>query len=293
MRRYLSSYLLPVIALLALGVLAGGLYYKQNFDTGIRFPYLGNADDSLDCKSIDRENLVVILAVGQSIASNYGSTPYRPGPHVFSFYNGRCFPGHDPLPGADGAGGSIWSRLGDLLVQRGHAKSVLLVAVGAGGSSVAEWVPGGKLHARLIDAGHSMKLAGISPSMVIWHQGSRDARMDPDAYRNYLRELVDSFPFLDIRLGQPTRLLIATHTRCKSPPVEALRAAQHSLVDHNHYIYEGPDMDVVDDGMKYDDCHYNEAGLNFASQKWLDAIERADADVNWLPRLPPPPPATP
>ncbi len=281
------SYLFPMLALLALGALVLGVFYKQNFDQGVKFPNLGDQDLSFDCAQVDREKLLVVFAIGQSIASNFGSTPYTPGPHVFSFYNGRCFPGQDPLPGADGRGGSIWSRLGDLLIQKGYAKNVLIVAIGAGSSSVAEWVPGAKFYPRLVDATSSMREVGFQPGLVIWHQGSRDHDMDPQQYRNFLREFVLSFAFLGVRLGQPGRLLIATHTRCKNEPAPQLQSAQASLVDHAGYIYAGPNMDYLSDDLKYDGCHYNEAGLKIAAQYWMDAIEKAEEETHWLPRVAP------
>jgi len=284
MQKPYRKTLIPLIALMGLGGLAGGVFYKQNFDQGVTFPYLGNLDDSLDCNSIDRDHLLVILAVGQSIASNFGSVPFTPGKNVFSFYNGRCFPGRDPLPGAEGTGGSIWSRLGELIVQKGYARNVLIVAVGAGGSSVSEWVPEAKYYPRLVDAASSMREANLKPGLVIWHQGSRDAAMNPEVYRKHLHEFVLAFPFLGIPLGQPARLFVATHTRCKGAAVPGIQAAQQGAVDHASYIFAGPNMDVLEDDLKYDGCHYNESGLNLAAKMWLGAIERAEAESPWLPR---------
>ncbi len=284
MRKIYSKTLVPMVALLGLGLLAAGVFYKQNFDQGVTFPNLGNLDDSLDCNTIDRTNLLVILAVGQSIASNYGRAPFTPGKNVYSFYNGRCFHGRDPLPGADGIGGSIWSRLAELMVQKGYARNVMIVAIGAGASSVSEWVPEAKYYPRLVDAALSMKEANLKPGMVIWHQGSRDAGMAPEIYRNHLQEFVFAFPFLGIRLDPSTRLFVATHTRCAGPATPGIQAAQQSMVDHAKFIYAGPNLDVLEDDVKYDGCHYNERGLILASKLWLGAIERAEAQSPWLPR---------
>lgn len=283
MRTFKLSYLVPFAALLLLGLLVAGVFYKQNFEPGITFPSLGNLADALDCKDIDRDKLVVILAVGQSIAANFGSAPYTPGPGVYSFYNGRCFPGHDPLPGAEGDGGSIWSRLGDLMIQRGLAKRVLLVAVGAGGSSVSEWVPDARLYPRLLDATSSLKAIGLKPDVVIWFQGSRDKSMGPTRYQSYLREFIYALPFLGIRLGQPTRLMVATHTRCQSDAVPGLQAAQRSVIDPGAFIFAGPTMDVLENDAKYDGCHYNESGLRRAAAMWLAALEGILPNINALP----------
>ena len=286
MSRLKLQYILPFIALLVLGLLVAGVFYKQNFGDSVTFPSLGDQESSFDCKSIDRDNLVVILAVGQSIASNFGSVPHTPGPKVFSFYNGRCFHGDDPLPGADGSGGSIWSRLGDLLIERGLAKNVLLVAVGSGGSSVSEWVPDGKFYPRLLDATSSLKKNDLKPNLALWLQGSRDRQMEPALYRDLLQEFIYAFPFLGIQLGQPTRMLVATHTRCKSGTSPELQAAQRSVIDPGKFIFAGPNMDVLEDDKKYDGCHYNNLGLNTAAKMWLEAIEKAMPPPNAFPLAP-------
>jgi hypothetical protein len=44
-------------------------------------------------------------------------------------------------------------------------------------------------------------------------------------------------------------------------------------------------MDYLGDELKYDGCHYNEAGLKVAAQYWMDAIEKAEEETHWLPRV--------
>jgi hypothetical protein len=107
--------------------------------------------------------------------------------------------------------------------------------------------------------------------------------MDPDQYRSNLRDFVYSLSFLGVQLGQPTRLLIAKHTRCKSEALPELQAAQDSLVSPGSYIFAGPNMDILGDEMKYDRCHYNEAGLKAATGLWFNAIEMAQRESAWLP----------
>ena len=277
------KYIVSSAAVIVLGGLLAGVFFQQNFDQGVMFPYLGDQDASFDCNTIDREKLLVVLAVGQSIASNFGDTPYKPVGNVFSFYNGRCFTGADPLPGADGTGGSIWSRLGDKLIAKGYAKNVLLVAIGAGGSSVSEWIPDGKYYPRLLDATRSLQHAGFKPGLIVWQQGSRDVDMDAQQYSTHLRGFIYALPFLGIPLGQSTRMLVATHTRCGGPAFPNLQAAQQSVIDPSKYIFAGPNMDTLSDELKYDRCHYNDSGLKVASELWLRAITTVEAESSWLP----------
>jgi hypothetical protein len=55
----------------------------------------------------------IFLILGQSNAANHGNTPYTARREVYSldFLRMHCFHASEPLPGASGTGGSIWSRL--------------------------------------------------------------------------------------------------------------------------------------------------------------------------------------
>jgi hypothetical protein len=277
------SFLFPTVILVALAALVAAIFYRENFDDPVVFPFLGDRESAVECNAIDRDRLLVILAVGQSIASNYGDTPFRPDANVFSFYNGRCFKGADPLPGADGTGGSIWSRLGDRLVKAGYAKNVLLVAIGAGGSSISEWVPDAKYYPRLVDAASSLRAADLKPQMIVWQQGSRDRDMGAEKYKDYMNKFIYALPFLGLRLGQPARLLVATHTRCNNEAALDIQLAQQSFVAPEKYILAGPNTDTLTTDLKYDGCHYNDVGLKAASRLWFEAVLQAQAQSNWLP----------
>ena len=45
----------------------------------------------------------------------------------------------------------------------------LIVPIGIGGTELAQWVPGGDLHARVEGTGELLRRLGIRPTHVLWH----------------------------------------------------------------------------------------------------------------------------
>src|SRR5262249_17880379 len=155
---------------------AGGIYVADEVEAPV-------ADDRLVAPSIaNPPGTTVILTFGQSNAANSGAERYAArGPvHVFNIFDMRFYRAIDPLPGASvdaGCvyGGSVWSRLGDKLIDAGVASSVLFVPIAFGATYIQDWAPGGHTHRRLLFALHRLKSAGIKIDMLCWHQGEADA----------------------------------------------------------------------------------------------------------------------
>src|SRR5262249_38941890 len=100
---------------------------------------------------IGSDSTMILLILGQSQAAksppsvqNIEDTRFFPTRKVINFnvYDGHCYVAHDPLLGATGMGGSIWSRLGDSLIDSGLAERVVLAPIAIGAATVADWAPG-------------------------------------------------------------------------------------------------------------------------------------------------------
>src|SRR5215203_6355453 len=62
------------------------------------------------------EYTMIALTFGQSNAANRGQKKYTcHNKKVLVFNDGKLYRARDPLPGATGPGGSVWSLLGDML----------------------------------------------------------------------------------------------------------------------------------------------------------------------------------
>jgi hypothetical protein len=131
----------------------------------------------VDCTKFSSGNMAIIVTFGQSNAANFGETPFEPRGNVFNFNyaDGKCYFAKDPLLGADGKKGSVWTRVGDKLVSRHVYDTVLLAPIGVNWSSVSEWAPSGRLHGRIHKVLKGLQKKGLTITHLLWHQGERDA----------------------------------------------------------------------------------------------------------------------
>jgi hypothetical protein len=220
-----------------------------------------------------RPRTAVLLTAGQSNAANYGQMPVAPRDSVFNFnwFDGRCYRARDPLLGPDGNGGSVWTRLADLLVARGDYDQVLIAPIAVGGSALRRWVPGGDLHRRLVETDERLDAAGLRVTHVLWHQGERDAELGTSSedYARQFGELVGALR----ELGIDAPVYAAVASACGGPRSEAVRTAQRSLPLRFEGVRAGPDTDALDTLRdRYDACHFSDAGLDAHANAWLDAV---------------------
>ncbi len=219
----------------------------------------------------------VILAFGQSNIANEGdpSGRYTPGPGVynFNFLNGRCYVAKCPLLGASGNYSSFVTRLGDMFVLHGIYDRVLLVSIGYGGTSMADWAPGGLANFRLMIAIELLRQRGIVITHAIFQQGESEgiqAKPDGSAWVRNFDSMVKA-----VRLfGMEAPIYVAQCSLCRCDPNEIIRAAQRSVVDPAKSIFAGPDTDTIGLDERWDDCHFSITGLEKAAQLWFNAVTR-------------------
>jgi hypothetical protein len=226
----------------------------------------------------------VFLILGQSNAANHGGTPYTARGEVYGldFLRMRCFHASDPLPGASGTGGSIWSRLGDLLIEKRVFERTLFVPLAFGGAYIVDWIPGGKFHGRTALALSRLRkdLSGLLLpfSAVLWQQGEAEAnhtRMSALTYTKHFHDIVG-----DLRNnGVFAPVFVAQATKCDAGPHPyenrpAIREAQSTLPDPSAGVFPGPDTDSIGASDRYDGCHLSEKGLRRCSELWFNVLSR-------------------
>lgn len=225
----------------------------------------------VDCGALPRKNLLVVLVLGQSNAANHGETRAMPREPIYSFFGGRCFAASDPLPGASGQGGSVWTRLAPTLLQPGAVDAVLLVPWAAGSTSIRAWNQHPQLVEGLGEVLRKLKLAGFEVGMVLWHQGEMESFKGTtgEAYQAAFAQWLS-------RLrghGVAAPVWVAQATRCQQQENASVKAAQQRLPDQLQGVRAGPDLDRLFDPMnRYDGCHFSEAGLEAAAQAWRASI---------------------
>jgi hypothetical protein len=223
------------------------------------------------CDSIDMAHAMVALAFGQSNSANYGETPHVAARAVYNFYDGRCYRAADPLLGASGTLGSVWTRLGDRLVDEGLYSSVLWISIGVGGTPVSRWTTGGDLFPRIVEVKEQLDRQQIRLTHLFWHQGESDGELGTStaAYKAMFTDMLDGVR----KLGIDAPLYMAVATRCKGPIRPDVHRAQLQLVEQRNDVLMGANTDTLSDmDDRYDFCHFTDAGLARHAELWLQSI---------------------
>jgi hypothetical protein len=227
----------------------------------------------VDCEKIKGPRTMVALVFGQSNSANHGETPYTPKHNVYNFFEGKCYVAADPLLGATGNGGSVWSRLGDMLIEEGLYDNVIFVSVGVGGTPIKRWTTNGDLQRRIFEAYGPLKKKGFRITHMFWHQGEAD-RNDRTKKADYIKMFMAMLG--DIRKhGIDAPIYVAVATMCGSTPESfEIQEAQRELVNTSLKIYPGAFSDEIKSiEDRHDACHFSSAGMLKHAAMWLNAVK--------------------
>ncbi|HEX4411547.1 MAG TPA: sialate O-acetylesterase [Xanthobacteraceae bacterium] len=219
----------------------------------------------------------VVLGVGQSNIANecdpHGRYEARGEVYNFNFFDGRCYTAKDPLLGASVDGSNPLTRLGDVLLDRGMYRRVLLVPIAHGGTYARDWAPSGMMFPRLQWALERLKACGIQITHVLWQQGEAEARHSDADAQEWMRNFMAVAGAIRAA-GVDAPIYVAQCTICCNDPNERIRGAQRAVVDKVAGIFAGPDIDTIGRDGRHDGCHLSADGLQRAAALWCDAIER-------------------
>lgn len=214
------------------------------------------------------DHALVLLVMGQSNAGNHLGMRHRGAAGVLNFWRGRCYAAQDPLLGATGNAGSLWTELGNKLVTAGYP-AVVIAPFAIVQTRIEQW--NDDLRPAL-DAALKDLSARYSPDLALWEQGEADAHSTlGEAYASQLRMLI-----AHVRATFPrTRWLIATATLCGASIDPAIERAQRSVIDGSS-VLAGPNTDEVASlQSRSDGCHFSDVGQDLVTDWWLSAIEAA------------------
>lgn len=216
----------------------------------------------------------VFVTLGQSQTANAGETRFAPDGNVFNLnpFDGKLYRARDPLLGCNEEGGNFASRMGQLLVSCGRWQNVVILPIGVCGTAIAEWIPGGHLHHRIVVAAGCLRAAGLVTTAVLWGQGEADAvpGADGELYRSSLIRIIDALRTLGI--ASPVHVAVSTFCNTTSDGNAAIRAAQRSVVSTPDGIFAGPDTDRLGIAYRFDYCHFTDEGLWKVAEMWAEAI---------------------
>jgi hypothetical protein len=252
--------------------------YQNAIDSGV---YLAGVDTShigarkVASSEVTGRDSAILLVIGQSNIGNHGAKRFSSSQAVFNFnpFDGQCYEAADPLLGATGDDGSPLCLLGDALIKSAFASSIVFCTLAVGGATVADWAPGGPFHHRLTYALAGLKVAGLWPSHVLWHQGEADALYGTSA-TNYERTFANLCESLRA-LAVAAPIFVAGAAFFSIPAgyhdqQREIRKAQEAVLNEQKLIFRGPDTDLILD--RCDGCHFGAAGLADHALAWHEVL---------------------
>ena len=240
---------------------------------------VATAQPALAAKSppIRQPRIMVALVFGQSNAANFGESRHISGPGVYNLYRGWMYYARDPLRGANGEGGSVWTRLGDKLIAAKLYDAVIFLPAAVGGTEIARWAPDGDLHPLILKAIEDAKRRNLKITHLLWHQGESDAYFHTSKADYQARFLA---MLASIRQhGVDAPVFVSVATRCGIYPIDpVVQQAQQQLVNPAVGIFAGPNTDALDDHYRVAGCHFTNEGLDRFADLWVQQIK---AQIDW------------
>jgi hypothetical protein len=211
-----------------------------------------------------------------AIISDY--TPQSPAV-ALDVYTGRFDAATDPLAGTSGIGGTIWNRMDDDLVAAGAQSNSVLAPIDVGGSSIAQWIPGGVYFRKLELAFKELQTTGVPTARIIWIQGEADATtMSPSTYFADFEEIVSTLRSDGITA--PIYVNVNSQPGGQYDPsnaaAEAAFATEQEAIGttlYNQNVYAGINFDNSNPAYWSVDGHFTSTGLDYWGQEWATILE--------------------
>ena len=208
---------------------------------------------------------IVLVTGGQSNAANAFADPLVPPADsgALMMLAGRCYPLRDPVLGATGDRGSLWTGLGPALA-RTAGRPVIFINGAVGGSQLGDWADARSGYVRHL-AGEvaAARKAGVVADKVIWIQGETDAavQLPPALYVEQMQAVMAAFDAAGV-MPQQTPWLVFRSTRCKARANNgpAIDAAVTAWAAREPRVILGPNASALGYDARWDDCHFNGRG---------------------------------
>lgn len=270
-------------------------HFSRFINTIYKNPNWGVNEDASALEEVPAADILgdktlVAFVFGQSNVANSVDTPYTPHNKVYNYYDGKIYKARDPLLGASGEFGSVWTRFADKLIDQHIYDKVLLINIARQGSSILNWGADGKLSPILDKTLEQLKKDNIKITHMFFHQGEADSyfQMDYSDYKfmlskifQHVRSLTnDSIPIVVAQVS------LITDPECHNPSFllcyrtsPDIIKAQINIADPKKNIFQGPNTDIiVPYTMRYppDRIHFSEEGANNFAAALVDTVEKIE-----------------
>lgn len=218
----------------------------------------------------DANKAITFIVFGQSNVANYVVSPHEM-PRAMGvkvFYNGKCFEAKDPLPGASGDRGSLWTRLADKIGKESSRNRILIIPIAVANTKVNDWAPGGTLNDLLERRLEQMKDMGYFADFAIMQIGESDGGDNTD-----LMSFRMDYEYLANRLKKISNILYISPTSgCGSDKNLNIRAAELEI-GRSVGASIGVDMDSIGRRYRANICHLTPDGADIVSSMWASLLK--------------------
>ncbi len=243
--------------------------------TAANAPHTGNGDVSgktlVSSALVAGQNTAIMLSVGQSLSSNFSGTSYtatQPGSQNWNLYDRKIYASADPLlttqiqTSAGLGNGNYLSRLEDKLIVLGKFDRIILAAIADGGTTVADWAPGGKMNARLYNTVAALINQFGRITLIHYGQGEADnaAGTTQAAWQASFAQVVATIR----AAGSTAKICVAVETYQSGVASATIRAAQMAVVNGSD-IVQCADIDppvIPNAERQADQTHMNATGAD-------------------------------
>jgi hypothetical protein len=220
---------------------------------------------------------MVALTLGQSNAANYSDVKYKVKRAVYSYNKGELYKANDPLPGASDKGGSVWSVLGDMLIDSSLYDKVIIIPIAEGGTNISCW-GSGNCNKTLIETLKDLKQRNIQLTHVFLHQGESDnlQNTSKETYKNELQKVLKTINTYQV--NTPFYISIASfHSHAINKPggIDTnIQNAQKEFINEHRNVYMGAFTDTIIHAIdRYDGIHFSGYGIKKYATSWFNAIK--------------------
>lgn len=248
--------------------------YKNRLYFGMR--QHGWLDKKLSLSELKSDSTIIILTLGQSNAANSSNSYYSPKNNVLNYYNGQLYKAREPLIGAGGDGGSVWTILADKMIDGALCKKVIIIPIAVGSTNIENWARGEcsiKLRNTLDDLNkHNIKL-----TYVLWHQGEANNGTSKANYKKNLSIILKTIR--EKKQTAPFYCSIATYSfLAVTKPLgidSVIQNAQREFIYENKNVLRGPNTDLLIYAIdRHDSQHFSQFGNFRYAELWLKAIKQ-------------------
>jgi hypothetical protein len=226
------------------------------------------------------ESTGVFIIVGQSNCCNSVPSAYSPANASkidnILIYNGGTYAGADPMLGCENISPGVllgnWvTRFADKEITGGKYARVILMPIGIGGTTIAQWAPGGELNPRLLVAPKRLASVGLTVSAFIWMQGESNHGTAQATYSAALTTVIGT----PRASGFNAPWIIGKCTYITGTIDANVQAAQVAA-PNGTTIFAGADTDTLTAASRQaDNTHFTDAGSDAAAALWVTAVNAA------------------